>query len=153
MCRTIPRTWRSSATSLEMVPTIPSDVTYSSQRRRYNHGRYCATRNKKTKFGGPAFRIRLFYWRLQTRDCFDSGYVCVEPAACSLVLPVRHKPCVSCGPWVRRLKCAISSVCIMQSRTPTDRRTERATGPRRRPVVTVGSTCQPDTVFLLRQHI
>lgn len=67
---------------------------------------------------------------------------CMPHSLLFLTFPVRRKPCVLCGPSVRHLKCAISSVCSMLSRMQTDRRTERATSPQRSPAVMVRPTCQ-----------
>lgn len=89
---------------------------------------------------------------MAARGCLIMVLCVLEDALCSLSLSVRHKPCASCGLWVRRLKCAISSVCSMQSRMQKDRRTDRATGPQRRPALTVGCSCRTHLVFLAVQR-
>lgn len=56
--------------------------------------------------------------------------------------PRRPTPCASCGPSARPSRFATSSACSTLSRTPTGRRTARATSPRRNPAAKVSCSSQ-----------
>lgn len=70
---------------------------------------------------------------------------------CCLTFPVRHKPCVLCGPSARRLKSATRSACSTLSWMLTERWMERVTSPRRSLSVTVSPSCQGSLVSVMHR--